>query len=350
MLAAWQREGVGTALVPRCAGSMPGLYVIQTDPRGERRFLYWRDSAAARRLFALPDTGRIVAALAAFRLIYYSGVSLSLYGDAGRQRLAEALRAARAGGARIAFDTNFRPRGWPDRAVAQDAFRRAIAGADLVFASVEDVEPLFGRTGRANSPGPRRRPKRWSNCASPAASSGARRLRRFWSRPRRCPPWWTPRLPATVSLPPISPPGWQDWRRTPQRQRDTDSRGQWWPIAAPSFPATPCRRRRASDSQPEVIFLMCVFDLDHTVGRQSGTWRRCIHFLPPLPRLRDARPGLFFFHAGASHRGRGLSGRHGRRLAAIAARALPAARAAPARASAATGVPRPARRNAPSAP
>ena len=144
MLAAWQREGVGTALVPRCAGSMPGLYVIQTDPRGERRFLYWRDSAAARRLFALPDTGRIEAALAAFRLIYYSGVSLSLYGDAGRQRLAEALRAARAGGARIAFDTNFRPRGWPDRAVAQDAFRRAIAGADLVFASVEDLEPLFG--------------------------------------------------------------------------------------------------------------------------------------------------------------------------------------------------------------
>lgn len=144
MVAAWQDEGIGTTLVLRCAGLMPGLYVIQTDPRGERRFLYWRDSAAARRLFTLPETGRIVAALATYRLIYYSGVSLSLYGEDGRARLAEALRAAQAHGATVAFDTNFRPRGWPDRAVAQDAFRRAIAGADLVFASVEDLEPLFG--------------------------------------------------------------------------------------------------------------------------------------------------------------------------------------------------------------
>ncbi len=144
MLAAWQHEGVGTALVVRCIGRMPGLYVIQTDARGERRFLYWRDSAAARLLFALPETARIVAALAEYRLIYYSGISLSLYGEDGRARLAEALRAARAEGATIAFDTNFRPRGWPDRDVAQAAFRRALAGADLVFASIDDLEPLFG--------------------------------------------------------------------------------------------------------------------------------------------------------------------------------------------------------------
>ena len=144
MLAAWQAEGVGTARVLRCAGRMPGLYVIQTDARGERRFLYWRDSAAARLLFALPATGQIVAALATYRLAYYSGISLSLYGAEGRVVLAEALRAARSQGATIAFDTNFRPRGWPDRAAAQEAFRAALAGADLVFASVDDLEPLFG--------------------------------------------------------------------------------------------------------------------------------------------------------------------------------------------------------------
>ena len=144
MCAAWRGEGVGTAQVLRCAGMMPGLYVIRTDPRGERRFLYWRDSAAARRLFALPETPRIVAALAARRLVYYSGISLSLYDEAGRATLAAALRAARAAGATIAFDTNFRPRGWPDRAVAREAFEAALAGADLVFASVDDLEPLFG--------------------------------------------------------------------------------------------------------------------------------------------------------------------------------------------------------------
>lgn len=144
MEAAWRAEGVGTDLVLRCAGAMPGLYVIQTDPNGERRFLYWRDSAAARRLFSLPETPAIAAALTQRHLAYYSGISLSLYGAAGRPVLFEALAAARAAGTRIAFDTNFRPRGWPDRAEAQAVYAQALASADLVFASVEDLDMLYG--------------------------------------------------------------------------------------------------------------------------------------------------------------------------------------------------------------
>src|SRR5262245_6931327 len=45
MLAAWRAEGIGTDAVVRLQGRMPGLYIIQTDPRGERRFSYWRDRA-----------------------------------------------------------------------------------------------------------------------------------------------------------------------------------------------------------------------------------------------------------------------------------------------------------------
>ncbi|GAB0113677.1 sugar kinase [Acidisoma sp. C75] len=144
MAAAWRAEGVGTDLVLRCAGAMPGLYVIQTDARGERRFLYWRDSAAARRLFALPETPAIVSALAARRLVYLSGISLSLYGEAGRAVLFAGLAAARAAGTLVAFDTNFRPRGWPVKAEAEAAYAAAFALADLVFASAEDLAMLYG--------------------------------------------------------------------------------------------------------------------------------------------------------------------------------------------------------------
>src|SRR6266550_4975487 len=38
MVAGWHREGVGTGLVIRAPGRLPGLYVIQTDSAGERRF------------------------------------------------------------------------------------------------------------------------------------------------------------------------------------------------------------------------------------------------------------------------------------------------------------------------
>jgi 2-dehydro-3-deoxygluconokinase len=143
MVAAWAAEGVGTDLVILCADAMPGLYVVQTDPRGERRFLYWRDSAAARRLFALPETDALLQKLTERRLIYYSGISLSLYGAAGRARLFETLQAARRQGATIAFDTNFRRRGWPDREEARAAYFAALSSADLVFASVEDLEMLY---------------------------------------------------------------------------------------------------------------------------------------------------------------------------------------------------------------
>ena len=47
-------------------------------------------------LFELPQTARIAAALASYEAIYLSGVSLSLYGEAGRERLFAALARARA--------------------------------------------------------------------------------------------------------------------------------------------------------------------------------------------------------------------------------------------------------------
>jgi 2-dehydro-3-deoxygluconokinase len=145
MLAGWEAEGVGTRLVQRLAGRLPGLYVIQTDAKGERRFSYWRGEAPARQLFELPATAALAAALPGYELIYLSGITLSLYGEAGRERLWAALASARAGGSRVAFDTNFRPRGWPDPGVARAAFRRALAGSDTVLASSEDLELLFGQ-------------------------------------------------------------------------------------------------------------------------------------------------------------------------------------------------------------
>ncbi len=143
MLSAWQEEGIGTALVRRLPGRLPGLYIIQTDPDGERRFLHWRDAAAARLLFDHLDP----AELAPFGLLYLSGITLSLYAD--RAPLFEALAQARARGALVAFDTNFRARGWPDLDAARTLYRQLFALSDVVLASAEDLRPLFGEDGEA---------------------------------------------------------------------------------------------------------------------------------------------------------------------------------------------------------
>jgi 2-dehydro-3-deoxygluconokinase len=143
MLAGWAAEGVGTARVARLSGKLPGIYLIGTDEKGERRFFHWRETSAVRRLMDLSETADILDSLAGYDLVYLSAVTLSLYDEKGRGRLIAALRRARGSGVRVAFDTNFRIRGWPDLDVARAVFGEAFEAADIVLASTEDLLPLY---------------------------------------------------------------------------------------------------------------------------------------------------------------------------------------------------------------
>ena len=143
MIAGWAAEGVETKRVLRLPGKLPGLYMIQTDAKGERRFFHWRDSAAARSLMDSPETPEILNSLAGYNVIYLSAITLSLYDGEGRSRLFAAVKRARESGARFVFDTNFRARGWPDLDVARAVFQEAFAAADIVLASTEDLLPLY---------------------------------------------------------------------------------------------------------------------------------------------------------------------------------------------------------------
>jgi 2-dehydro-3-deoxygluconokinase len=143
MIAGWQAEGVGTAKVARLPGKLPGLYLIMTDTKGERRFFHWRESAAARSLLDLPESENLLQSLSTYDLVYLSAITLSIFAESGRGRLLAALGQARRRGTRIAFDTNFRPRGWPDLEIARAVFREAFETSDIALASTEDLLPLY---------------------------------------------------------------------------------------------------------------------------------------------------------------------------------------------------------------
>jgi 2-dehydro-3-deoxygluconokinase len=143
MIAGWQAEGIGTAKVAQLKGKLPGLYLIVTDDKGERRFYHWRESAAARSLLDLPETEGLLQSLASYDLVYLSAISLSIYTESERGRLFAALREARQRGTRIAFDTNFRARGWPDPDIARRVFGEAFETSDIALASTEDLLPLY---------------------------------------------------------------------------------------------------------------------------------------------------------------------------------------------------------------
>lgn len=140
-----QAEGVATDLIVRVPGRMPGLYLIETDESGERHFYYWRDTSPARELFELNDWARIAESLLGARLVYFSGITLSLYSNTGIGRLLATLDLARERGVKTAFDGNYRPQGWKgDVNRARTAFVEALKRVDIALPTFEDEAMLWG--------------------------------------------------------------------------------------------------------------------------------------------------------------------------------------------------------------
>ena len=142
MLERWAAAGIETDLVRRIPGRMPGLYMIEVDAQGERRFNYWRDSSAAKAYF---DDGITALEQGLYRwdALYLSGISLAILPPAGRQRLFMLMEAMRERGAMVVFDNNYRPRLWVDVAEARAAFGRAFELANVALVTADDHQLLL---------------------------------------------------------------------------------------------------------------------------------------------------------------------------------------------------------------
>jgi 2-dehydro-3-deoxygluconokinase len=135
-------EGVSTADLARDPQRLPGLYAISTDPNGERSFLYWRESSAARRLFQGPD-GPDFDVLDRYEVVYLSAITLAILAPGVREALFRWISRFRSAGGLFAFDSNYRPRLWPDAGTAREAVARAWSCADIGLPSLDDEMALF---------------------------------------------------------------------------------------------------------------------------------------------------------------------------------------------------------------
>lgn len=138
----WRQEGVGTELVSRFDGKVPGLYIINTDDVGERSFEYWRQAAPVKDLIKLKPEA--LTALAGVDIFYLSGITLSLFDADDRRVIVDFLTAHRTRGGLVAFDTNYRAKGWESPAHARDAITAILAQVDIALPSFDDEQELFG--------------------------------------------------------------------------------------------------------------------------------------------------------------------------------------------------------------
>lgn len=153
MCRGWEAEGIVTDWVQRLPDKLPGMYLIETDARGERRFHYWRSDSAARYWLQGPRMEEVRAALIGARWIYLSGISLAILSAPHRELLFEILFECRRQGGKIVFDNNYRPRLWPDTASAVEAYRRVLELADTALLTVDDETALHGAAADGDETG-----------------------------------------------------------------------------------------------------------------------------------------------------------------------------------------------------
>ena len=131
--------GVDTAAIRRAVTETTALAAVSINATGERDFTLYRAGCADAR-YAPEEVETSIIRDA--RLLHVGSLSLATPASAAAQRLAVAT--AREAGACVSADPNLRPSAWHDHEAMLAAGREAVASADIVKLSAEELAILSG--------------------------------------------------------------------------------------------------------------------------------------------------------------------------------------------------------------
>ena len=144
IVAAWAAEGIGVDHVLRDPGRGAGRYRIAVGADGQRSFAYDRARSAARGFFDHSEATRTFAWAARADILYLTGITLSIFGRDGRERIGALARRVRARGGQVVFDANYRPASWASPEAAWAAMAALGPAISLAMPSLEDQAGLTG--------------------------------------------------------------------------------------------------------------------------------------------------------------------------------------------------------------
>ncbi|TVR11133.1 MAG: sugar kinase [Salinarimonadaceae bacterium] len=134
----WRSEGIDARHVRIDPEAATGIYFVDHDESGHH-FTFYRSGSAASR-YGPADLPLDYCRDA--KVMHCTGVSLAI-SDKACDACYAAVAATKAGGGRVSFDTNYRPRLWPPeraRAVILDMARLS----DICLASQDDLAQIAG--------------------------------------------------------------------------------------------------------------------------------------------------------------------------------------------------------------
>lgn len=136
-------ENIGTHFLAQVSTHHLGSYMVITDDRGERSFLYWRSDSAAKRMLSAMSADQNLA-LENIGLFFFSGISIAILHEEERILFWQKLEQMKAAGVVIAFDPNYRAQLWRSPDIAKLNIEKAFDIADILLPGVDDFEKLYG--------------------------------------------------------------------------------------------------------------------------------------------------------------------------------------------------------------
>lgn len=115
----------------RAAKGSTGLYFVSVDNEGQRSFVYYRDTSAAKEL---SPNDILPGVIKKAKIVYASGITLAI-SDSARQATMKAFRLAREMGITTAFDPNYRGNLWHSEERAVDALNAILPLVDVFLPS-----------------------------------------------------------------------------------------------------------------------------------------------------------------------------------------------------------------------
>lgn len=137
----WEEEGMDSSRVIVEEGAWTAIYLISLMEGGGHDFTYYRAGSAASR-YSVEDLD--VGYISDANAFHTSGISLAI-SETVRKASLEALRVNRESDGFNSFDVNMRAKLW-DLETARSTMTKAFSLSDVVYASMDDMEILYGLT------------------------------------------------------------------------------------------------------------------------------------------------------------------------------------------------------------